>query len=66
MMYDESFQKLGLDNLLESDMTSYEFFHSLPADIQQRVERRDIGSFDEMAKYVSELRNEIKYFERNV
>ena len=56
MMYDESFQKLGLDNLLESDLTSYEFFHSLPADIQQRVERRDIGSFDEMAKYVSELR----------
>ena len=65
MMYDEGFRKLGLDDLLESDLTSYEYFHSLPADIRRRVERRDIGSFGEMTKYVSELRNEIKYSERN-
>ena len=55
-MYDNSFQKLGLDNLLESDLTSYEFYHSLPQDIQQRIARRDIGSFSEMTQYVSQLR----------
>lgn len=48
--------RLGLDDLLENDLTSYEFFHALPKDIQQRVIARDIGSFAEMNSYVSELR----------
>ena len=55
-MSDDSISKLGLDNLLDSDMTSYEYFCSLPSDIRRRVERRDIGSFSEMVRYVSELR----------
>jgi len=59
-MYDESYQKLGLDNLLESDLTSYEFYHALPQDIQRRIARRDIGSFSEMTQYVSELRRNLQ------
>jgi len=47
---------LGLDDLLENDMTSYEYFHALPKDIQQRVVLRDFGSFDEMCQYVNQLR----------
>ena len=55
-MLDESYQKLGLDNLLESDLTSYEYFNSLPVDIQRKIKLRDIGSFSELTGYVSELR----------
>lgn len=55
-MYDSSYQTLGLSDLLEQDLSSYEFFHSLPKDIQRKVEQRDIGSFSEMQEYVAELR----------
>jgi len=55
-MNNERSGRLGLDDLLENDLTSYEYFHALPKDIQQRVVLRDIGSFAEMNQYVSELR----------
>ena len=55
-MYDSSFQKLGLSDLLEQDLTSYEFFYSLPKKLQQEIMLRDIGSFDDMAAYVAEHR----------
>lgn len=51
---------LGLDNLLESDQTSYEFYHALPQEFQQRIARKDIGSFGEMTQYVAELRRNMK------
>lgn len=55
-MYDSSFQKLGLSDLLEQDLTSYEYYHSLPKELQQEIALRDIGSFDDMVAYVSEHR----------
>ena len=55
-MNDERNGRLGIDDLLENDLTSYEYFHSLPKDIQQRVVLRDFGSFAEMNQYVSQLR----------
>lgn len=55
-MYDPSYQQLGLSDLLEQDLTSYEYFHSLPLDIQQKIKARDVASFMEMQDYVSELR----------
>lgn len=55
-MYDSSFQKLGLSDLLDQDLTSYEYFHSLPKRLQQEITLRDIGSFDDMVAYVSEHR----------
>ncbi|MBP3414665.1 MAG: hypothetical protein J6L81_05670 [Clostridia bacterium] len=56
-MSDGPHQALGLDNLIENDMTSYEFFHALPEKIQKKVRRRDIGSFSDMQSYVSELKS---------
>ncbi|MBQ9994675.1 MAG: hypothetical protein IJP17_08195 [Clostridia bacterium] len=55
-MYDNSYNQLGLDNLIESDLTSYEYFKALPQDIQKRVRMKDFSSFDEMCSYVSKLR----------
>lgn len=48
---------LGLDNLIERDMTSFEYFNSLPQSIKRRLESKDISSFEEMQHYV---RDEIK------
>ncbi len=56
MMYDSSFQKLGLSDLLDQDLTSYEYFHALPRALQQEIERRDLGSFEDMQAFVAEHR----------
>lgn len=48
---------LGLDNLIERDMTSFEYFNSLPQSIKRRLESKDISSFEEMQHFV---RDEIK------
>lgn len=56
-MSDDRRQTLGLDNLIENDMTSYEYFNSLPEKIQKKIRRRDIGSFSDMQSYVSELKS---------
>ena len=49
--------EIGLSALLEQDLSSYEYFHSLPESVQRRIEKRDIGSFDEMQSYVKSLRD---------
>ena len=59
-MYDHSYSMLGLDNLLESDLSSYELFHSLPREMQQRIARRDPKSFEELCGYAARLRAENK------
>ncbi len=48
---------LCLSDLLDQDLSSYEYFHSLPADIQQKIEASDVRSFDEMQSYVAKLRD---------
>ena len=47
---------LGLDELLERDMTSYELFHSLPHNMQERLRMRDISSYDELTGYLRNAR----------
>lgn len=47
---------LGLDELLERDMTSYELFHSLPHATQERVRMRDFGSYEELTGYLRTIR----------
>lgn len=49
--------EIGLSALLEQDLSSYEYFHSLPESVQHRIEKRDIGSFGEMQSYVKSLRD---------
>ena len=39
---------LGLSDLLERDLSAYEFYQSLPAEIQQKAMEDDVGSFDEL------------------
>lgn len=48
--------EIGLSALLEQDLSSYEYFHGLSSDIQHKIERKDIGSFDEMQQYVKSLK----------
>lgn len=48
--------EIGLSALLEQDLSSYEYFHGLPSDIQNKIEQRDIGSFDEMQQYVKSIK----------
>ncbi len=59
MVYDNSFQKLGLSDLLDQDLTSYEFFHALPKALQQRIMDKDFGSFEDMAAYAAEHRHDV-------
>ncbi len=47
---------VGLSDLLDQNVSCYEYFYSLPRHIQQRIQNRDIGSFDEMQEYVQQLR----------
>lgn len=49
-------QHLCLTDLLDQDLTSYEYFHSLPREIQQKIIREDMGSFEEMQDFVAGLR----------
>ncbi len=48
---------LGLSDLLDQDISSYEYFYSLPEDFRRKIQQRDIGSFAEMQSYVEELRS---------
>jgi len=47
---------LGLDDLLENDVSSYELYHSLPKDVQRKIKRKDVRSFGELCSYVSSVR----------
>ncbi|MBE6760395.1 MAG: hypothetical protein E7554_10005 [Ruminococcaceae bacterium] len=47
---------LGLDDLLENDVSSYELFHSLPKEVQRKVKRRDVRSFAELCSYVNSIK----------
>ncbi|MFA5659258.1 MAG: hypothetical protein WC900_08235 [Oscillospiraceae bacterium] len=46
----------GLSDLLDQDLSSYEYFYSLPMDIRQKIILRDINSFEEMQDYVRNLK----------
>ncbi|HHV32500.1 hypothetical protein [Caproiciproducens sp. LBM24188] len=49
---------LCLSDLLDQDLTSYEYFHSLPEEIQRKVEDSDVRSFDELQSFVAQLKQE--------
>ena len=56
-MKDSIARHLGLSDLLEEDLTSYEYFHSLPEELQHKVEFVDAASFEEMQACVAEWKN---------
>ncbi len=46
---------LGLSDLLDQNLSCYEYYYALPEEIQRKIEARDIGSFSEMQQIVQEL-----------
>lgn len=48
--------ELGLDALLEKDLSSFEFYNTLSDKMKRKIQARDIGSFEEMQTYVARMR----------
>ena len=48
-------RNLGMDDLLARDTTSYEFFYSLPPELQRRLKQRDFCSYEDMCSYVAHV-----------
>lgn len=46
--------EIGLQALLEQDITSYEFFNALSDDLKRQIEEKDISSFEEMQRFVNQ------------
>ena len=49
-------QHLCLSDLLEEDLSSYEFFHSLPQEIQDKIKQSDVGTFAEVQAIVHQIK----------
>lgn len=49
--------QLGLSDLLEEDLSSYEYFNTLPNHIQRKLEQYDISSFEEMQQLVKSMKD---------
>ena len=49
------FYHISLADLLDNDLSSYEYYNSLPEDIRRKIAEKDIGSFQEMQTYVAQL-----------
>lgn len=57
----ETYYSLGLSDLLENDLSSYEYFYSLPQNIQQKIKQKDVCSFEQMHSFAQSLNEEIMY-----
>ena len=44
--------EISLQALLEQDISSYEYYNTLSDDLKKRIEKEDIGSFEEIQKFV--------------
>lgn len=55
-MAEQGAQRLGLSDLLEQDLSSYEFFHALPQAVQKKVEEADPVSFEELQALAKDCR----------
>ena len=53
-MLEGSYQ-LGLSDLLDQNLSCYEYYLSLPEEYNKKIADRDIGSFEEMQAYVRRL-----------
>lgn len=47
---------VGLSDLLDQDISSYEYFYSQPKDIQKRIIDQDISNFRDMQEYVDKIK----------
>ena len=53
-MLEGSYQ-LGLSDLLDQNLSCYEYVHSLPENVQRRIVQRDVASFEEMQQLVEDM-----------
>lgn len=53
-MLEGSYQ-LGLSDLLDQNLSAYEYFHSLPQRVQKKISQRDVASFEEMRQMVEAM-----------
>ena len=47
----------GLTDLIDADISAYEYYVSLPTDIKRRLDELDVTSFEEMQEKVQSFRN---------
>ena len=46
---------LCLSDLLDQDLSAYEYFHGLPPDVQEKLKKKDdISSFEELQQQAAE------------
>ena len=45
-----------LSDLLDQDLTSYEYYHALPKEIQEGLKKCDISSFSELQAAAAQIR----------
>lgn len=53
---------VGLSDLLDQDISSYEFYYSQPKEIQDRIKERDISTFRDMQDYVKKYKGRNQTF----
>ena len=46
---------LGPTDLLDQNLSCYEYFYALPADVQKRIARQGVSSFEEMQRMVEDM-----------
>ena len=49
---------LCLSDLLDQDLSSYEYFHSLPLEIQKKIEESDVNSFADMQQMAEKIKSD--------
>ena len=49
---------LCLSDLLDQDLSSYEYFHSLPLEIQKKIEESVVNSFADMQQMAEKIKAE--------
>ena len=53
----DNYKKLGLSDLLDQDLSSYEYFYSLSPEIRHRLEKEDIADFNELQLNAQKIQN---------
>lgn len=48
--------EIGLQALLEQDISSFEFYNTLSDDLKKRIEKEDVSSFEEMQRVVEKYK----------
>ena len=49
---------LCLSDLLDQDLSSYEYFHSLPLEVQNKIEESDVNSFADMQQIAEKIKSD--------